>query len=93
MSAHPERPQLTPEQAVYVERARKVLEAAAADRDPANLPDHCGALGWHLGEMLALVADLADVPVEPACMCTDPDCPDPVHQELITSDELTGGES
>ena len=43
--------------------------------------------------MLALVADLADVPVEPACMCTDPDCPDPVHQELITSDELTGGES
>lgn len=59
MSA-PQKPQLAPEQALTVQRAREALDAGTdKDQDPIyRLAYRVGALEHHVGELLALVAKL-----------------------------------
>jgi hypothetical protein len=54
------KPQLTRDQAERVARARQVLtdSKASADRDPMSISYRLGALEWHAGELLALIAEL-----------------------------------
>ena len=51
---------LTGIQAGQVARAREALEAARAERafDTLTLAGHVGALGWHVSELLCLIAEL-----------------------------------
>ncbi len=49
---------LTPGQAQRVEAARRVLADPPA-HEPMDMAARIGRLEWHLGELLALVAELA----------------------------------
>lgn len=50
---------LTPDQARQVERARQVLaEQPGSMYELADMAGRIGRLEWHLGELLALVAEL-----------------------------------
>jgi len=50
--------ELTAGQAQHVERARAVLTDPPA-HEPAGMTDRIGRLEWHLGELLALIGELA----------------------------------
>jgi hypothetical protein len=50
---------LTKYQQAQVDAAAEIL-AAEHGYDAMELADHCGRLGWHLKEMLALITDLTD---------------------------------
>ena len=49
-------------QSYLLERAREALAASKADTDPYNYAHHCGALEVALGQMVALVDELAGGP-------------------------------
>jgi hypothetical protein len=54
------KPELTPDQAAYVARARKALDAGTDKNLDIldRLAQRVGSLEWHMGELLALIAEL-----------------------------------
>ena len=59
MSA-PRKPELNPDQAARVARAREVLEAVEADQDfdPGSMAMNLGRLEWHVAELLRVIGEL-----------------------------------